>query len=95
MLTIILQHLLCSCLTWRFAGNSVCNYLSFLAVFFVPGESFNLEGLTNMWKIKILVEFRSDPDLSGFLTTVSGFILSDKVRLPVDIFKEGFDFFEK
>ncbi len=48
-----------------------------------------------MGKIKILVEFCGYPDISGFLTAMSGFIFNDMVRLPVYIFKEGFDFFEK
>lgn len=71
-----------------FTCDAVCDDLGLLAGFSVKGYSFNFEGLSNLRKVQMFVEFCGHPDFSGLFTTVVRLVLGCMVRFPVDILEK-------
>lgn len=88
VLTIVSQDLFGSGQFRSFTCNAVCDHLGLLAGFSVKGSSFNFEGLSNMGKVQISIEFCCDPDSPGFFATVVRLVLGCMVRLPGNIFEK-------
>ena len=50
----------------RSTGDAVSHFAGALATFFIEELPFDGEGLSDVGKVQVAVEFRGGPDLSGF-----------------------------
>ena len=48
-----------------------------------------------MGKFQVFIEFSGDPDFSGLIAAMVGFILGCIIRIPGNIFEKCSDFFEE
>ncbi|KJR97323.1 MAG: hypothetical protein VR65_25790 [Desulfobulbaceae bacterium BRH_c16a] len=88
VLTIVSQDLFGSGQLRSFTCNAVGEHLGKLTGFSVKGDTFNFEGLSNMRKVQMFIEFCGHPDSPDLFATVVGLVLGCMVRFPVDIFEK-------
>jgi hypothetical protein len=84
MSAIDLEHSLRIGLFRRSAGNTVGRFHRTFTTLFLYAMPLDDEGLSNVWKINVVVEFRGGPDFSGFDSSVIRRRLLDELRiLPI------------
>ena len=81
MSAIDLEHSLRIGLFRRSAGNTVGNFQRTFTALFLYAMPLDDEGLSNVWKINVVVEFRGGPDFSGFDSSVIRRRLLDELRI--------------
>ncbi len=81
---VILQHLGSVGLAGRFAGHPIGELLVLLAAFFVDGDSFHPEDLSEIGKVQVVIEIGGDPDVSDFDATVLGAVEGRVIGLAVE-----------
>ena len=68
----------------RSAGNAVSNFTRVEVALFLYGVPFDEEGLSNVGKVKVVVEFGGGPDLPGLDSAVVRGRMFNEIRfLPV------------
>ena len=88
------KHLLWVGLVKRSACDAVCNFTGIFSAFFIGGLPLDEEGLSNVRKVEVVVEFVRDPYFASFDPAVIRGIALDKIRI-LPIFEIERDVFKK
>ncbi len=81
---VILQHVGGVGLAGRFASHPIGELLVLLAAFFVDGDAFHPEDLSEVGKVEIVIESGGDPDISDFDAAMLGAIEGRVIGLAVE-----------